>query len=147
MVSIEIEASCEAVFGVVHDYGRRLEWDTMLSKAILLDGAEEAGLGVRSLCVGTWQGLYLGLETEYIRYEMGKVTAVKLTNRPLFFDQFAATMRHTSLEGNRSRLTYIYAFQARPALLAPLLEPMMNLFLLREVHNRLHALKAYVEGV
>ena len=32
-----------------------------------------AGLGVRSLCVGTWQSLFLPLETEYIRFTPGKV--------------------------------------------------------------------------
>jgi hypothetical protein len=29
-LSIEINAPCAAVFAVIHDYDRRLEWDTML---------------------------------------------------------------------------------------------------------------------
>ena len=84
-VSVEIEASCETVFNLIHDYGRRLEWDTLLSKACLLDEAAVAGLGVRSLCVGTWRGAFLPLETEYIRFEPGRVAAVSLTNKPPFF--------------------------------------------------------------
>ena len=144
-VSVEIAASCTAVFNLIHDYGRRLEWDSLLSKACLLDGATEAGVGVRSLCVGTWRGAYLPLETEYVRFEPGVVTAVKLTNHPPFFDHFAATMRHTALGDNRSRLTYIYYFRTRPQLLAPLLEPIINRLLKRETQNRLHALRSYLE--
>ena len=142
-VSVEVGASCTAVFNLIHDYGRRLEWDTLLSKAVLLDDAAEAGVGVRSLCVGTWRGLFLPLETEYISFEPGRVAAVSLTNHPPFFDQFAATIRHEPLGENRSRVTYIYFFRARPRLLAPLLEPLMNWLLKRETQKRLAALKRY----
>lgn len=144
--SIEINAPCTAVFEVIHDYGCRLQWDTMLREATLLDGATVAGIGVRSLCVGTWRSAFLGLETEYIRFEPGEVAAVKLTNHPPFFDSFAATIRHNALQDGRSRTTYIYAFHARPHFLAPLLEPIMNIFLKREVRNRLHALRGFIES-
>ena len=146
-VSVEVAASCTAVFNLIHDYGRRLEWDTLLSQACLLDGATEAGLGVRSLCVGTWRGLFLPLETEYIRFEPGRIAAVSLTNQPPFFANFAATIRHEPLGENRSRVIYIYYFQARPRLLAPILEPVMNQLLKRETQKRLHALQIYLENV
>lgn len=147
MVSVDVAASCTAVFDLIHDYGRRLEWDTLLSKACLLDGASEAGLGVRSLCVGTWRGGYLPLETKYIRFEPGRVAAVSLTNRPPFFEQFAATIRHDSMPDDRSRVTYIYFFRSRPRLAAPLLEPIMNFMLRRETQKRLHALREYLASV
>jgi hypothetical protein len=144
MVSVEMGASCTAVFNLIHDYGRRLEWDTLLSKACLLDDATEAGLGVRSLCVGTWRGAFLPLETEYIRFEPGRVAAVSLTNRPPFFAHFAATIRHQPLSETRSRVTYIYFFRARPRLIAPLLEPVMNGLLKRETQKRLSALRDHL---
>lgn len=145
-VAIEIDAPCAAVFDVIHDYSCRLAWDSMLRQATLLDGATAAGLGVRSLCVGTWKGAFLGLETEYIRFEPGQVAAVKLTNHPLFFDTFAATIQHKALSDQRSRTTYIYAFRARPRFLAPLLEPLMNVMLKQEVQNRLRSLRRYMES-
>ena len=43
--TIEIRASLEAVFDLIHDYTRRLEWDPFLKEACLLEGAEAAGLG------------------------------------------------------------------------------------------------------
>jgi hypothetical protein len=144
IVSVEVEASCTAVFNLIHDYGRRLEWDTLLSKAVLLDGATEAAVGVRSLCVGSWRGLFLPLETEYIRFEPGRVAAVSLTNRPPFFDKFAATIRHKPLDAQRSTVTYSYYFRARPHLLTPLLEPTMNLLLQRETSKRLAALRHFL---
>lgn len=146
-VSVEVEASCTAVFNLIHDYGRRLEWDTLLSKACLLDGASKAGLGVRSLCVGTWRGAFLPLETVYIRFEPGQVAAVSLTNHPPFFGHFVATIKHEPLAANCSRLTYIYFFQARPQIFAPILEPVMNMLLKRETENRLHALRRYLMRV
>src|SRR5512139_392666 len=144
-LSIEIAAPCGVVFDRVHDYSCRLEWDTMLREARLLDGATTAGIGVRSRCVGTWRGGFLALETEYIRFERGRVAAVKLTNRPPFFERFAATIRHDAVSEVRSRATYIYSFQARPRFLASLLEPIMNVMLRREVQKRLSSLRDFME--
>lgn len=143
--SVEVEASCEAVFDVLHDYSRRLAWDSMLREARLLGGARAAGLGVRSLCVGTWRGAFQALETEYIRFDRGRVAAVKLTNQPAFFRQFAATIKHEALGATRSRVTYVYSFRARPAFLAAVLEPIMHAGLRREIRARLSGLREYME--
>ncbi len=144
--SLAIDAPPEMVFDIIHDYDCRLEWDTMLSEARLLDDATQAGLGVRSRCVGTWKGAFLPLETAYISYQRGRVAAVSLTNRPPFFEQFAATIRHKPLPDGGSLVTYIYSFQSRPRWLAPLLNPIMNVMLRREVDHRLAALRDYVES-
>lgn len=144
-VAVEIEAPCEAVFALVHDYGRRLAWDSMLSEARLLGGATAAGLGVRTLCVGTWKSAFLALETEYVSFEPGRVAAVRLTNRPPFFARLGATIRHEPLGPARSRTTYVYSFHARPRWLAPLLEPLMRTMITREIRARLDALRTFLE--
>ena len=143
--SIVIGASCEDVFDLVHDYRRRLEWDTMLREACLLGGAEAAGPGVRTRCVGTWKGAFQVLETEYVRFERGKIATVKLTNRPLLFRRFAATIRHDVIGSRSSRLTYTFSFQASPVLLASMLEPLMKNRMAREVRDRLGALRDFME--
>ncbi len=102
-------------------------------------------VGGRQRGLGTWRGLFLPLETEYIRFTPGKVAAVTLTNRPLFFDHFAATIKHEGLENGRCRTTYIYYFRAAPRFLAPVLEPVLNVMLRREVRGRLEALRNYFE--
>ena len=48
--AIEIRASPEAIFDLIHDYPRRLEWDPFLKEACLLEGAGAAGLGVKARC-------------------------------------------------------------------------------------------------
>ena len=144
-VSVVIEAPCDTVFTVIHDYSCRLAWDTMLREARLLGGATAAAIGVRSVCVGTWRSLFLPLETEYVRFEPGEVAAVKLTNHPPFFEHFAATIRHEAISDGRSRVIYIYYFRARPRILAPVLESVMNVMLKREVQQRLRSLRRYVE--
>ena len=143
--SIEIGVPCAVVFEAVHDYERRLDWDLMLSRACLLSGASRAGVGVRSLCVGTWRSAFLAIETEYVSFEAGRVAAVKLTNRPALFGKFAATIKHEPLGGARSLTTYIYSFRASPLVLAPALEPLMKRLLDREIRGRLQALRDFLE--
>jgi hypothetical protein len=143
-ITVELSASCDEAFAVIHDYGRRLAWDTMLREARLLDGATAAGLGVRSRCAGKWRGAYLALETEYIQFAPGRVAAVTMTNHPPFFAHFAATMRHGAISATHSRLVYTYSFRARPRWLAFVLEPLMNAMLRRETRQRLRALGGYL---
>jgi hypothetical protein len=143
--STEVHAEPEVVFDLIHDYDRRLQWDSMLSDARLVGGGAAAGVGIRSLCVGTWRTAYLPLETEYVSFERGRVAAVKLTNRPPFFDRFAATIRHQALAEGVSRVTYIYAFSARPRALALVLEPVMQRVLDGEIRQRLEALRAFYD--
>jgi len=135
--SVEVDAECEAVFDFVHDYDRRLSWDTMLSEARLLDGATTADVGVRSLCVGNWTSGFLAMETQYIRFCHGQLAAVKLTNRPPFFRAFAATIKHEPLGEGRSRVTYVYSFRGRPKAI----EPIMDGMIFREVRRRLRSLQ------
>jgi hypothetical protein len=145
-VCVEINAPCRAVFDVLHDYSRRLEWDTLLSSADLLDGATQAGVGVRSRCVGTWRTGRIPVETEYISFEPGRIAAVRLTNHPPLFAEFSASIRHEPLGDHRSRLTYIYSITTRPALLRGVLDPLIGAALRRETRRRLQALREYVEN-
>lgn len=145
-VATTIHCTPDRAFETIHDYERRLEWDTLLRKAVLLDAAPCAGKGVRSLCVGRWMVGGIPMETEYVSFDPPRVAAVMLVNRPLFFEAFAATIRHERVSDEASKVEYIYTFKARPRWLAWLLEPAMNLFLRRETARRLKALKAYLEA-
>ena len=103
-LSINIEASCDNVFAVLHDYTKRLEWDPLLSDARILDGATQAAKGVRTICTGKWKQLWISMITEYISFNTGKLAAVQAVNKPLFFDRFAASIRHIPLAEGRSRV-------------------------------------------
>ena len=90
---------------VVHDYDARLRWDTLLSDARLID-AEEANVGVESVCTGRWMTAWLALRTRYVSFQPPRVAAVELTNRPLVFRRFAASIRHEPLGETTSLLRY-----------------------------------------
>jgi len=134
-----IRASPERVFQILHDYGRRLEWDTLLERAEILGGATAAGVGVRTLCVGRG----IPMETVYVSFVPGKVAAVKLVAPQRPFETFAATIRHEPAGDGASRVTYIYSFSTRPGWLSPI----VNVPLWFETRRRLSALKRYVESL
>ena len=144
--SIEIADSAQATFDLIHDYDIRLDWDSMLSEAKLLGGATQGARGVTTRCVGNWKCLWLPIEAIYVTHKPGKVAAVKMTNRPPFFEKFAATIQHDDLDNGHSRVTYIYNFTSKPRWMAWLIEPVMHLCLTREVNHRLRALKSFAES-
>lgn len=142
--SVEVPASAAEVFDLVHDYDRRLEWDTLLSEARLLGGATEAGLGVSSLCVGKGRLLRLGVESVYIIFERPRVAAVQGTGGSWIFERFAASIRHQPLSEGRSRVVYAGDVRTRPRWLAWLVEPVATWAFRRETRRRLEALRAYL---
>lgn len=143
-VSEEIPASCDEVFDLLHDYDRRLEWDTLLSAAYLDDGFTRAEKGATSVCVGRRSLGGLALKTVYVSFERPTVAAVKMVNSPPFFGRWAASIRHAALAPGRSRVTYVYSFEARPRLLRFLLEPIMALLFRWETRKRLRALRDHL---
>ena len=116
----------------------------MLSEAMLLDGASSAAKGVRSRCVGNWKCAYIPIETEYITFEPDKHAAVQLTKKTWFFEDFAASIRHRSVDSQRSEVIYTYSFRVRPRWLSKLMHPIVNRLLHREVKNRLQGLQSYL---
>jgi len=136
----ELPRSSEAAFDLVHDYGRRLEWDTLLREAYI-DGGEAPGVGAVAVCTGRWWLGGLCFRTAYVSFRRGEVAAVKLVNRPPFFERWAASIRHEPLGAQRSRIVYTISFSARPRWLAWLLEPVIDLAFRIETRRRLSALR------
>jgi hypothetical protein len=144
IVTEEMPASSAVVFDTIHDYGRRLEWDTLLQAAYVDDGSPAAAKGVVTVCVGRPVLGGLALRTVYVSFDPPRVAAVKMLNRPPFFDTWAASIRHEELATDRSRVTYTFNFTARPRILGWLLEPIMLVVFRWETRKRLAALRAYL---
>lgn len=142
-VSEIIPASCEAVFDLVHNYGRRLEWDTLLQAAYLDDGFTAVDLGTTTVCVGRRSLGGIALKTVYVSFQRPSVAAVKMVNRPPFFQTWAASIRHEIIPPDASRITYKFHFTARPPSLRFILEPVMQQIFLWETRKRLRALKVF----
>lgn len=142
-VTETIPARSAEVFLLLHDYGRRLEWDTLLKDARLSENWNEAQLHATSVCQGRWQLGGISLKTKYVSFNPPDVAAIKMVNRPPFFDTFAATIRHRDLSDGRSSIEYKYNFTARPWWLRWLLHPVMAAAFRWETRKRLRALRRF----
>ena len=144
-VTIDIHVAPEAVFDLIHDYSRRLDWDPFLREAKLLNGALVADRGISSRCVARWAVGGLAMDTVYVSFTRPFVAAVKMTHGPNFLRSFAAAIRQDPIEDNSTRVTYCYNFKARPRWLAFFIEPVVGWVFQRETLRRLAALKRYLE--
>lgn len=138
-----IPASAEAVFELLHDYNRRLEWDTLLREAYLEPEFEKSERGAISVCRGKRILGGFAVRTIYVSFEPGKVAAVKMLNQPPFFDTFAASIRHRKIDDAHSEVIYKVNFTAKPRFLRPILNPIMRFVFIWETRKRLSALKNF----
>lgn len=144
VVTEVMPASSTVVFDLLHDYSRRLEWDTLLQAAYLDDGHTAAGLGVISTCKGRKSLGGIALKTIYVTFQRPTLTAVKMVNTPPLFQSWAASIRHEDISPHTSRITYKFHFKSRPDFLQWMLDPIMQRIFLWETRRRLRALKAYL---
>src|SRR5689334_3721596 len=108
--SISIHGKPELIFDYTQDYKNRLQWDTFLIEAYLLDNAPQADKGVKAWCVAK-NGL--GMETQYVSFNRPKVTAIKMTKGPYMFKDFAASWTFTSPMEGMTHVTFTYSFKLR----------------------------------
>ncbi len=145
-VSAIIPAPSDAVFDLLHDYDRRLGWDTLLQAAYLDDGFTVAAKGATAVCVGRpWLG-GIALKTVYVSFERPRLAAVKMVNAPPFFATWAASIRHEDRADGHSAIAYTFTFTARPRWCRAVLEPLLRLAFLWETRRRLRALAAHVRA-
>lgn len=133
------------VFRVLHDYDQRLQWDTLLQAAYLTDGTQTVDRGVVAVCKGRRHLGGITLRSKYVTFRSPRIAAVKMVNRPPFFDHFAATIRHRDISESSSVVEYKYHFTARPKWLRIILHPIMNRVFAWETKKRLRSLKAFLQ--
>lgn len=140
-----IPAPSAAVFDLIHDYDRRLTWDTLLSAASLTDGHTRAEEGATTLCVGRGWLRLIAMKAVYVAFDRPRLSAVKMVNSPPLFATSAASLRHEDLGDGQSRIIYTWTFTARPRWLAWLVEPVMQRVFAWETKRRLVALREHFE--
>ncbi len=129
----------EVIFDYTQDYGNRLQWDTFLKRADLVDGATAAGKGVKSYCVAK-NGI--GMETVYVSFNRPRATAVQMTRGPYLFKTFQGSWTFKAGAGV-TEVIFLYSFTLRfPFSLAGFL---VRRILQRNVRQRLVDLKTCIE--
>ncbi|OAT70873.1 hypothetical protein AWB85_06220 [Mycobacteroides immunogenum] len=150
VVSQVMPASCERTFGLIHDYGRRLEWDTLLRRAYVEGGT--ADVGKIAICSARWLLGGYSFRTRYVTFKPPHLAAIKLESKPPFFTKWAASIRHEPIDSDdtdhaadhrddMSLATYTMTFTCRPAFIEPIAEQMFK----RETENRLAALANHLQ--
>ncbi|HJP62191.1 MAG TPA: SRPBCC family protein [Mucilaginibacter sp.] len=130
------------VFDYTQDYANRLSWDTFLKEAVLIDGAEQAGVGVKAWCVAR-NGL--GMETEYVTFNRPKTTAIKMTKGPFMFKSFLGSWVFRESGHQQTEVIFIYSFQLRFPF--SLVKPFIKNNLQSNVRKRLSDLKMCAEKI
>ncbi|TFF39264.1 type II toxin-antitoxin system RatA family toxin [Mucilaginibacter psychrotolerans] len=138
---IMINKPAEVIFDYTQNYSKRLDWDTFLKQAELINGATEADKGVRAWCVAR-NGI--GMETKYVTYNRPRTTAVKMTRGPYMFSSFAGSWKFSTLEPDRSKVTFFYTYRLRFPF--TLVGGLIKSNLRGNVRQRLRDLKKCVEG-
>lgn len=136
-----VPAGVVDTFALVHDYPRRLSWDTLLRSARTV-GDVPPGLGVEAVCAARWRLGGLSFRTRYVTYRPPDLAAVVLIDPSPPFATWAASIRHRALEGDCSEVVYTLTFTCRPRRLAKLIEPVALAAFRWETARRLRALAA-----
>lgn len=145
-IAVDIEAPSDAIFDLIHDYSRRLEWDPFLRKAHMLGKAQTAGRGVEARCVARWTAGGLAMDTVYVSFNRPRIAAVTMVRGPFFLRTFAASIRQESKSATRTRLTYQYSFDSWPRRLSWPIDRLVSRIFHRETSLRLKALKLFMEA-
>lgn len=107
---IIINCSPLEAFDYTQDYSNRLKWDTFLKRAELMEGATQAGIGVKAYCVAK-SGL--GMVTEYASFNRPKATAIKMTRGPYLFKSFLGSWRFKDIGNLQTEVIFLYSFKLR----------------------------------
>ena len=140
--TILIAASPEEAVDLSQDYSRRLEWDPFLKSAELMNGATQAGVGVRAWCVA--RNGY-GMETEYVSFNRPRTIAVKMTRGPKLLHSFAGSWHFEPIGQGQTQVSFTYHLRARPTWLSWLLTPLLTRIFAHDTKKRLVALKLALE--
>ena len=135
--SAEIAATPEILFDLTQDYGRRLDWDSYLKEARLID-AKRPGVGVHAWCVAT-NGF--GMETRYVSFRPPSACAVEMVRGPWLLKAFSGSWRFEPVGPCRTRVEFIYSLAGRPAFLTRVLAKIFD----HDTRRRLAALRRAAE--
>jgi ribosome-associated toxin RatA of RatAB toxin-antitoxin module len=140
--SIVIDAPAAGLFALSQDYALRRAWDPFVRSMRFLDGAREAGKGVR-VWVRAWTGLTM--EVELTSFRPPASVAMRMRRGPWFLHEFAGTWLFKPLLAGGTEVTFRYSFAVRGRWLWPLLGPIIKWVFQHDVRARLRGLKRGAE--
>ncbi|MEM7697754.1 MAG: SRPBCC family protein [Verrucomicrobiota bacterium] len=150
--SKRIGASPAIVYETINNYGRRLEWDTLLRRAEVFDQDGEqvplntplvGGMTVRSYA--SWLSGGVVMDTVYDQSEFPDAE-LTMTKGPWFFEAFRASAHIAENDDGSSRWEGEYWFSCRPRVLRWIVEPIVMWIFRRETRMRAEGMRRWLEG-
>ncbi|WP_245811512.1 SRPBCC family protein [Paraburkholderia megapolitana] len=139
-------APATAAFEAFHNHGKRLEWDTLLSKAEVEGGGTYPYVGAVTLNVGRGALRGPGMRTRFVSYESPRLAAATIVEPSGLFAYWGASMRHRDLPDGTSELIYTFNLKLRPRLLGLLFDPLAARIFAHETRRRFTAMAAWLEA-
>lgn len=143
VVQSRIARRPDDLFALSQDYARRLEWDSFLQEAHLLDGARQAAVGVESYCKSKGGSVMV---SRYVSYRPPHVAAITMTQGPALLRSFSGTWEFRAAPGGDTDVRFVYNFRLRPRWLRPLLEPLVACIYRSQMRRRLAAFRQWSES-
>lgn len=135
--TVVVDLDPERTFALSQTYGEvRYCWDPFVREQRLLDGAEQAGKGVR-----TWTRSRhrLVMVSEYVTYRPPNHVGMRMVRGPWFFKSFSGGWNFSAAKGGGTTATWRYNFTCRPGWLPPLADRVGVWLLGRDIRRRLDA--------
>lgn len=132
-----IDAPRAPLFALAQDYALRLDWDPFLREMRFLDGASEAGVGVR-VWVRAKNGLTMTVR--YLTVNAPSQVAMTMTEGPWMFRKFSGSWGFKEITPTRTLVTFRYHFELRSALVPFVGDPIVSRVLSRDMAARLEGL-------
>lgn len=134
---VTVDVDPATAFAVSQTTGEvRLSWDRFIRRQHFLDGATEAGKGVRTL---TYARVGPKMISRYVSYRPPTSVGMTMESGPWFFATFGGGWRFTSEGAEGTRAVWKYTYSIRPRWLRFVAEPIGQWLLGREIRARINA--------
>ena len=137
-------AGVEVVFDAFHYHHWRARWDSLVSDTHVVGGAPCPSKGAITENTGGGMLRSLSMRTQFVSYDRPQLAAAAMLGQAFPFTQWAASMRHRSNGERASVLVYTYTFEVGPAVLWPLLRPVVAWIFAWQTRRRFARLRTFL---
>ncbi len=132
-----VELNIKKAFALSQTYGEiRYMWDPFVKEQHLLDGANTAAKGVKTI---TKSKHGLTMISEYITFKAPTHVGMRMIKGPKFFSSFSGGWNFTEVSENETKVVWRYNFVSRPKFLSNITDAIGIKILQRDIDQRLEA--------
>lgn len=143
-IEFDMPASCAVVFDVFHYHQWRRRWDSLVDHTRVTDGAPCPFVGAVSENAGGGLLRGLSMRTRFLAFDRPRLAAATMEGRSFPFTRWSASMKHRAAGERGSVMIYTYTFEAGPAAMRWLLEPIVKAMFARQTRKRFARMRAFL---